>query len=377
MATAPKQLDQDQQALRARFHDLVNEHPVEIAEKYLQHFGPTLFHRLACELSINYSQSDKNRGYYYPALHDPAERILLEVLKLLLSRPTKGLPILLIAGAGPGAGKLTATLNPLLALRKEILCSYDVSNYTLENLQELINQVHGLNIPTIVAYIERPPSFSAQAIIIKTLNQELTPNPRAFAAAHVQNYQTFTQLISRYKKRDPLFASTVILNAGRPDSIYSTKASFLTDFPITTADAERAFNDQLAQLLNDNRVSNYNPGPTPRLSQIPRAGKTLLGQSTRIGYLLAQNLRANLIKLERNALRAPALDQAPSQTAPTTKNLIHSRLSATKDDLIKISNTAGQTLKGQERSLDSERPSRTVVQETSNRMHEMTTLLIR
>jgi hypothetical protein len=73
----------------------------------------------------------------------PAELILLEVLKFLLSQPTKGLPILLIAGARPGSGKLTASLNPLLALRKEILCSYDVSNHSLDDLQELLNQLHG------------------------------------------------------------------------------------------------------------------------------------------------------------------------------------------------------------------------------------------
>lgn len=378
MATTPKQLDQDQQTLRIRFENLVRQQPIAIAKKYLQHFGPTLFHRLACELSVNYSQSDKARGYYYPALHDPAEHILLEVLKLLLSRPTKGLPIVLIAGAGPGSGKLTATLNPLLALRKEILCSYDVSNYSLEDLQELLNQLHELSIPTIVAYIDRPLRFSAQATIIRTLNQELTPNPAAFAAAHVQNYQTFIQLTARYKKQNPFFASVVILNTRPPDSVRSTKANFLSNYQFTAAKAERAFNDQLTQLLNDNPTSNYcSTTPSPKLSRMPRAGRTLLGQSTRIGYLLAQNLRANLIKLEKKPSRTQALDQTPSQNTPPSKNLVHNRLSATKEELIEIANSQGQTLKGQERSLDHERPLRTVVQETSNRMHEMTTLLIR
>jgi hypothetical protein len=377
MTTTRKPLDQDQQALKARFDNLVREQPTAIAKKYLRHFGPTLFHRLACELSVNYSQSDKSRGYYYPALHDPAELILLEVLKLLLSKPTKGLPILLIAGGGPGSGKLTATLNPLLALRKEILCSYDVSNYPFENLQELLTQLHGLNIPTILAYIDRPLKFAALATIIRTLNQELTPSSADFAASHVQNYQTFLQLTNHYKKRHPLFASTVILNSGRPDNAYSTNANFLNNFQITTTEAERAFNEQLAQLLNNIATTTCPATPSPRLPKMPRAGNTLMGQATKIGYLLAQNLRANLIKLERKTSRTKVPNQASSQTAPPTRSLVHNRLSATKEELIEITNTEGQTLKGQERLLESERPLRTVVQETSNRMHEMTTLLIR
>jgi len=110
---------------------------------------------------------------------------------------------------------------------------------------------------------------------------------------------------------------------------------------------------------------------------MPRAGKSFMGQSTKIAYLLARNLRANLINVEERTFRTRALDHVPSETTPPTRNLVHNRLSATKDQLIEIANTQGQTLKGRERSLENERPLRYVVQETSNRMHEMTTLLIR
>jgi hypothetical protein len=379
MATTTKQLDQNQEALRTKFENLVREQPVAIAKKYLQLFGPTLFHRLACELSINYSQSDKARGYYFPALRDPAELILLKVLqKLLSTQPTKQ-PILLIAGGGPGSGKLTTSINPLLALRREILCSYDVSNYSLETIESLIKNLHQLKIPTIVAYIDRPLPLAARDAIIRTLSEDLQLDPAAFARAHQQNYSTFLQLNKRYQKQRLLFASVVILNSGPPDHVYSTKASFLKNHEITIANAERTFTEQLHQLLAAGTEAAPSTFPTTRSRKpapIPRTGKTMIGRSAKIGYLLAQNLRANLIKLEKTPDKNQIQLLSP-KSSPPTKNLIHDRLSLTKETLIKISNTKGQTLKGQKHSLDNQRPLRTAVQETSNRMHEMITVRIR
>src|SRR5215213_499466 len=156
MTHLPPKLDRQQDELERSFTFLAQEHPQELAHPYLRLNGTTLSTRLAAELSENFRHSNLTRGYYRNAVTRGAQLIVDEAFQLILKERRTNKPLLLIAGGGPGSGKLTAINHPLLALRKETLAIYDASNQSKSALQELINHAHTLNIPVTFAYIDRP-----------------------------------------------------------------------------------------------------------------------------------------------------------------------------------------------------------------------------
>jgi hypothetical protein len=369
MTHLPPQLDRQQGDLEKTFTRLAQQHPQELALLYLQLNGTTLSTRLAAELSENFRHSNLTRGYYRNAVTPGAQLILNKAWQIILKRHSINKPLLLIAGGGPGSGKLTAINHPLLALTKETLAIYDTSDQSTRALQQIINQAHTLNIPVILAYITRPLPYAAQATIDRDLDEGLTPCPKTFATSHFENYDSFQSLTKYYSKAKKLFASIVITNVGPPDLIQTTKPSYLKQFEFTITNAEEIFAAVLNETLNS-LPSNF-PNPQPislKPRRKPRTAKTLPGQSTLIGYLLAQSLRTALIsneQKEKTESHAQVLKDSATGPQPPTQTLVH----------VNLENDPTQT--DPERILQNERPLRTVVQETTTHNHEMETVLIR
>jgi hypothetical protein len=369
MTHLPPKLDRQQDELERSFTFLAQEHPRELAHEYLRLNRTTLSTRLAAELSENFRHSNLTRGYYRNAVTRGAQLIVDEAFQLILKERPTNKPLLLIAGGGPGSGKLTAINHPLLALRKETLAIYDASNQSKSALQELINHAHTLNIPVTFAYIDRPLPYAAQATIHRDLNEGVTPCPTTFAATHFGNYETFRSLTKYYSKAKSLFASIVIINVGPPDLIQTTKAPYLEQFKFTVANAEETFATVLNETLNCLPSSFPNPQTiSPKPSRKPRTAKTLAGQSTLIGYLLGQSLRTALITREQNERIGPCSrvhKDSATGPQPPTQTLVHTNI---END---------QKEKLPENLLQSQRPLRTLVRETTTHCHEMETVLVR
>jgi hypothetical protein len=369
MTLGPQHLDTQQTKLEQAFTGLAQLHPKKLAQQYLQLHGNKLSIRLAAELSENFKHSNLTRGYYRDAVAPGAQLILNQVWKFILEHRSENKPLLVIAGGGPGSGKFTAITRPLLALTKETIAIYDVSNQTTTSIQQLINHCHTQRVPTIFAYIVRPLPNAARAAIERDLNEGVTPNPEIFAAAHYENYNDFLSLTAYYRKAKKVFAPIVITNTGPPDLTQVTKQSYLEQFAFTIAEAEEIFTAVLDEKLN--QLPSRFPEPQAvslRPARKPRCAKTLTGQSTLIGYLLGQSLRTALITNEQ---------------IPTT----HGRFRVLKDSstgpqpptqtLVQIDTAVLQSSVPTDKHLDNERPTRIVVRETPSRCHEMETAIVR
>jgi hypothetical protein len=383
--TTPIHLDERQATLKREFDTLVQAHPKQVTQKYLKQYGPLLSTRLATELSETYRQSDRARGYYRPALNQAALLIIKNAWHSILEKRHTNKPVLIIVGGGPGSGKLTSISKPLLTLKKQILCAFDASNESLETIQALIFQAHTHELPTIVAYIHRPLPQAARAAIIQNLKEALTPNAGEFTAAHFRNYHDFLALTKLYAKKKTLFTQTVILNTNGPDDVLATKPAFLKNASFTLDEATEIFSIVLSEILGEkpSHIFHSPKSVSHKPLKAPRSGKTLIGQGTLIGYLLAQSLRNSLISQEQNlkpkTRNNPQSLQPKTSTPgePPTKTLTHERSFATKDQALQITDTRDQTLEGQEDILNNERPARTLVRETSTHIHEMETIIVR
>jgi hypothetical protein len=367
MTLATQPLDNQQTQLEQNFIQLAQEHSQELAQQYLQLYGNRLSIRLAAELSENFRHSNLTRGYYREAVAPGARLILNQAWQFILERRSENKPLLVIAGGGPGSGKLTAIAQPLLALTKETIGIYDVSNHTAASIQQLINHSHTLNIPTILAYIARPLPYAARAAIERDITEGVTPDPEAFATTHYETYNAFLSLTNYYRKANKIFTAIVITNLGPPDLTQSTKPFYLGQFKFTIAEASDVFTTILNETLND--LPTVFPDPRPislKLPRKPRSAKTLTGQSTLIGYLLSQSLRTTLISKEQATQgRSRSLKDSSTGPQPPIQTLVH----------IEPANT--QPITTTDKRLENERPLRTVVRETPTRCHEMETVLVR
>lgn len=384
MTNSHKPLDHNQEAVRQDFTRLIETKPEAVAHIYVDRFGLFLSTRLACELSTNYSLSDETRGYYRPALIGAAQQIIDHLWQKILSNRSSKLPVLIIAGGGPGSGKHTTIFDPLLSLRNQILCAYDASPLPPPDLHQLINDAHQLNIPTILAYIQRPLHHAAYASIIRATREQSTPDPAGFAAQHFDNYRNFVSITKQYSKRKQLFVPRIIVNPGHPDDIHQTKPALSKHYHFTAHQAKQAYLTTLANLTHSATPPAFSPPKrdTRRRKREPRSTKTLAGTGTLISYLLAESLRTNLIRHEMTAAGTSSFQfnnlHPPNQDTPApTHDLLHTRSFASKEDELDITATREQTLKGQEKALNNERPPRILVCETTTRNHEMETLLVR
>jgi hypothetical protein len=366
MTVDSQPLNSQQTELEQTFTQLAQTHSRELAQQYLQLYGNRLSIRLASELSENFRYSDLTRGYYRHAVIPGAQLILDQAWQFILEQHSENKPLLMIAGGGPGSGKLTAITQPLLTLARETVAIYDVSNQTTTSIQQVVNQSHSQDIPTILAYIARPLPYAARAAVERDLIEGLIPDPDNFAASHYEAYNAFFSLMHAYGKAKKLFTAIVITNVGAPDLIQSTKPAYLEQFKFKIAEAKDVFATILNETLND--LPTVFPEPQSislKPPRKPRSAKTLAGQSTLIGYLLSQSLRTTLITREQTAHSRRVLKDSSTGPQPPTQSLV--RIEAENSQLL-------VTL---DKRLENERPLRIVVKETPSRCHEMLTELVR
>jgi hypothetical protein len=369
MTLNPQHLDTRQAELERTFTLFAQEHSEKLARQYLQLHGTKLSIRLASELSENFRHSNLTRGYYRNAVAPGAQLILDQAWKFIFEHRSENKPLLMIAGGGPGSGRLTAITQPLLALTKETIAIYDVSNQTAASIQQFINYCHTQKVSTVLAYITRPLPYAARAAIERDISEGVAPSPEIFAASHYEKFQDFLSLTTYYRKAKKVFAPIVISNVGAPDLIQVTKPTYLAQFEFTIGEAREIF----ATILNEslNQLPSCFPEPQPislRPARKPRVAKTLIGQSTMIGYLLSQSLRTTLITKEQISTtegRSRVLKDSSTGPQPPIQTLVQ------------IDTRDTQSFVPIDKRLENERPARIVVKETPSRTHEMETVLVR
>jgi hypothetical protein len=378
MPTSHIQLDREQSEIQSQFAEDVMKDILAIARGFLLKFNLTISIRQACELCIPYAQSPTAHGYYRPAIIDTARAIVSQAWKHALESHN-GRPIVLIAGGGPGSGKLTAIHNPPLTLKREVTVIYEASDETLFNLRELIEEAHSKRIPIVLVYIQRPLLQAATAAIIQATEEGIIPDPTEFASAHVNAFNNFLSLVAHYKKRTDLFNPLIVFNDAKAKAAYTTSHRELKHQRFDESQAEEAFRLAWSNLQNDKSRALPNPIHLPSISKARKSRNTATARTLLIGHQLSQTLRKNASGKKDQARRTPHLQagQTPNKGAPPIPQLSHQRLAASRNFVESGNHWRDTTLEGRELTIEREQPLHPVVQEKKTHPHEMETILVR
>ena len=335
----------------------LNDH----ANKLLNESQGCLFARLAFNLCPPYKAEPLARVSLRPLLEGSARTIIETAWQTALEESSG--TFVIIAGGGPGTGKLSACLNPTMSLRKEVRLIYDASQDSIDLLKERIEQAHHRNIHTIVCFIERPLDYAAASVIVEAANQGLIPNANEFAYQHVQTKENFLTVVAHYKKKKELFTPIVLFNH-KAHEPYTTSHRELKHAHASFSDITDIFRATWSQLQE---------GPLPiqrplqPLNKSRKSKNCTTARAMMVAHLLGQTLRRNVSKPI-----APAITKHNQHDGPKTSSPTHQHHHGPTRTFIESTDSwRSQTHEGRERSLDNMRPARVVAREKTTHPHEM------
>ena len=342
--------------------NVLNDHAAQLLKQ------PTacLFTRLAFNLCPVYKAEPLARANLRPLLEGSARTIIETAWQTALKEKTG--TFLIIAGGGPGAGKLSTCLNPPISLSKEVSVIYDASEHSIHLLRERIEQAHSRNIHTIVCFIERPLDYAAASVIVDAVNHGHIPDPKEFAYQHVQTKENFLALVAHYKKKKELFSPIVLFNHKTREA-YTTSHKDLKHAHTSFSDITNLFEITWSQL---------HAGPLPiqrplqPLNKSRKSKNSTTARALMVAHLLGQTLRRNVSKPV-----APEItnnNHGGTKTSSPNHDHYHG---PTRTFIESTDQWRSQTLEGRRRSLDNNRPARIVMKEKTTHPHDMEVTLER
>lgn len=370
-------MPQDRNAAAKRFALAAKENPSGFAEAYLSRFGHVLSTRLARELCPEYSKCDE---LGQAIIITAAKTIKNETFKLILKSATSR-PIVVIAGGGPGSGKLTTIQSSPKKLQEESTAIIDASDESIFAAAELIHTLQQKRIPTIFVYIERPLREAAASTILGALenNKTLTMEfAEEFARLHANILAQFLALSAKNKKKKSLFHPFVIFNGQKTKTCFSTNYQELKARAFSQPEALEIFLQVADEMKNASspfyKIDRFlNPAQVKE----PRPNANYPSFTFLIARQLSENLRNNLIA-KRNRLREAQTKQPPASTIESpAMALIHQQRTQDKGLEERTDAWRDLTSEGREKTLDREHPQRITFKEKTTHPHDMEKELIR
>jgi len=293
-------------------------------------------------------------------------------------------PIVFIVGAGAGAPRSLALRQITSNAFQKIRCFYDASHLSLTRTNDLIEQCHHSNQPTIVLYISQPLVDCAKAFINEAISTNRVPSASQFALSHFNALNTFLAISKRYKKKKPLL-TTAIISYEPGEITYHKNLKLLRETSICL----QTYESQLIDVWHDLQTNNDNLQPQSRpvisLKPVnsPRTIKTLNQATSFAAHLLAVSLRSNLLKDSKGQTRPPSTEERSTVSASQPQASPAQQL--TRGRVLRNEAATAASLStehegndfGREQLLDDDRPLKIVVREKTTHPHEMETLRVR
>lgn len=342
--------------------NVLNDHAAQLLRE------PTacLFTRLALNLCPVYKAEPSARASLRPMLEGSARTIIETAWQTALEK--KDGAFVIIAGGGPGAGKLSACLNAPISLSKEVRLIYDASEHSIELLKERLEQAHRRNVHTIVCFIERQLDYAAASVIVDAVNQGFIPDPKEFAYQHVQTKENFLSVVAHYKKRKEAFTPIVLYNH-KAHEPYTTSHRDLKHAHMSFSDIADLFAATWSKLQ---------AGPLPIQRQLQPLNKSRKSKNSTtaralmVAHLLGQTLRRNVSK----PIAPTIANSQPSDPKTSSPDHVHYH-GPTRTFIESTDQWRSQTSEGRERALDNSRPARVVMRERTTTPNEMEVVLER
>jgi len=366
----------DRNATAKRFALAAKQNPSGFAEIYLSRFGHVLSTRLARELCPEYSKCDRLGK---TIINTAAKTIKNQTFQLTLKSPTSR-PVVVIAGGGPGSGKLTTIQNSPKKLLEVTTAIIDASDESIFAAAELIHTLQQRQLPTIFIYIQRPLREAAASTILGALesNQSLTMElAEEFTGLHANTLAQFLALSARNKKKR-LFHPFVIFNEQNARTSFSTNYQELKLQSLSQPTALEIFLQVADEMKNPSSAFYRMDRLLTARGKEPRPNKNYPAFTFSIARQLSENLHTNLID-KRNRLREAQAKQPPTSSIESSPIalLIHQQRTQDKGLEERTDAWRDATSEGREKTLDREHPQRVTFKEKTTHPHEMEKELIR
>jgi hypothetical protein len=314
-------------------------------------------------------------------VYDAAAQLLDQAWRGIVSDFSDGVskPVVFVVGAGVGAPRTLALRNVDGIALKKVRCFYDTSHLSLNLMNNLIEECHENNQPTIALYVTQPLPVSAKAFITLAINANLIPSATEFALSHFNCLNTFILLTKRHRKNSPLFASSVISYEGahiRHET--NPRLSAPSNSTLQSYESDFIFTWRTSQV-----ASSGNRGAAPLIKikplHAPKKTRTLNQTATFVSHIVALTLRANCQKRLSERSRSTPTGHRSSATPPAeapAHSQNHTRTFGSQETIERATAWREVTAPGQKELLEDERPQQIVVREKVTQPHEMETVII-
>lgn len=346
------------------------------AETYLSRFGHVLSARLASQLCSDYAKCDE---VGQAIILNTAKEIKNETFRLL-TKADSTRPVVVIAGGGPGSGKLTTIQSPSKKLLGEITASIDASDENVFAIAELIQTLQRKQVSVIFVYIHRPLQEAAASTILRALenNRSVTIElAEEFARVHVNTLTQFLALVSKFKTNKNVYPF-IIFNEQKAKTCFSANCQELKAKSCSHQEAIEIFL-QIADEMKNTASRYYQMDPLLTFAPLkePRPNKRYPTFAFSIARQLSESLRNNLIAY-RTKLRKAQAKQPPTSTIETPPiALIHQQRTQDKGLEERTDAWRDLTSEGRGKTLDREHPQRISFKEKTTHPHDMERELIR
>ena len=383
-------LDAEQQRCANNFVAQNERGSIALTKTLLERFGFILSVDIACELCPEVAANLQLKSYYRPAIESTVREIVDRGWKHLISTHGKKSSkncVVFIVGGGAGSPLSSALRNLAPTIFKEARCVYDTTSLSLSRVNNLVEECHRHDYPTIVLYINQPLLVSARNFIEESASAGIIPSSAEFAASHYNTFNTFIALTSRHKRKTSLLSAAIVSLTDDEINCNANLRSVRKN-EVTLKRAEAAFLKAWNLLQVGSNDANLTSSYKVKPAKPPKTIKTLTQRSVLIARLLADNLKTNLeanrqrrmpAPIEAKNLLPPMASSSPAVQDATIphQHFSHKRISGSKDTIEHLTSFHETTAVGQKEMLDSERPERLVVQEKRTHEHEMETVLVR